>query len=649
MSAHPFRYLTAGTAVVVLLAVPLFSIKFGFPSDAAAPAGSTEQQAYDLIATQLGPGANGPLIVVVQVPSSVARDVRRDVAKDSQKIVADAKHLWRVLNHTRGIAHASIPIPNDRLTAAISLVEPTTGPGSEGTAALVGRLRDEVLPHALAHTAFESHAYVGGATATLVDLGDAIQARLPYAIAAVCVAAFLLLLLIFRSLAIPAKAVLMNLLSISAAYGVVVAAFQWGWLVHLFGLGAPIDVVAFVPLLMFALLFGLSMDYELLLLTRIREEYEATGDNRESVAIGLARSGRVITSAALVMITVFLIFTLNANPAIKMLGVGMAAAVLIDATIVRLVLVPATMELLGNANWWLPRWLGTDPPAHRGRPLGAGHGRRGRCRRHVRHPDTGPRTRGRQPGAGAHAVGSRHAGRDGPGRRRAVRGDRADRGAGRGLARDTAQPGRACSSRSDEQDGTVLWRVKPRGVDGGHLDAKYVTHGLVVTEESVCLSGERRYEPGDISVVAFDSRTGKERWRVPDVEVEPGHLRPRRSARTEDVATHPGHEHRSPGCAELLDVESGQDVGPVAGQPVAASGDVLLVVALDAFRAIGEYPRHRDGPRSAHRRTPVDEEPRGQPVLGRRRQLGRRVAAGPIPDPGTELGKLGRASRSSIR
>ena len=362
MSAHPFRYLTAGTAVVVLLAVPLLSIRFGFPSDAAAPAGSTEQQAYDLIATQLGPGANGPLIVVVQVPASVARDVRRDVTADSQKIVADAKHLWQVLNHTKGIAHASIPIPNDRLTAAMSLVEPTTGPGSEGTAALVERLRDKILPHALAHTAFESHAYVGGATATLVDLGDAIQARLPYAIAAVCVAAFLLLMLIFRSLAIPAKAVVMNLLSISAAYGVVVAAFQWGWLVHLFGLGAPLDVVAFVPLLMFALLFGLSMDYELLLLTRIREEYEATGDNRESVAIGLARSGRIITSAALVMITVFLIFTLNANPAIKMLGVGMAAAVLIDATVVRLVLVPATMELLGNANWWLPRWLGRILP-----------------------------------------------------------------------------------------------------------------------------------------------------------------------------------------------------------------------------------------------------------------------------------------------
>jgi RND superfamily putative drug exporter len=361
VSRHPVRSLTAGTAVVVLIALPLFSLRFGFPSDAAAPAGSTEQRAYDLIATQLGPGANGPLIVVVQVPPALARSAENDQATAST-LVADAKKLWAALRATPGVAHASVPIPNDRLTAAMSLVEPTTGPGSEGTAALVQRLRDDTLPRALAHTSFESHAYVGGETATLVDLGDAIQARLPYAIAAVCLAAFVLLMLIFRSLAIPAKAVVMNLLSISAAYGVVVAAFQWGWLVDLFGLGAPLDIVAFVPLLMFALLFGLSMDYELLLLTRIREEYERTGDNRESVAIGLARSGRVITSAALVMITVFLIFTLNANPAIKMLGVGMAAAVLIDATVVRLVLVPSTMELLGRANWWLPRWLGRILP-----------------------------------------------------------------------------------------------------------------------------------------------------------------------------------------------------------------------------------------------------------------------------------------------
>jgi RND superfamily putative drug exporter len=353
VSGHPLRYLTAGTALVVVIALPLLSIRFGFPSDAAAPPGSTEQRAYDLIATQLGPGANGPLIVVVQVPASVARAAQQD----QSRLVAEGKRLWAALLRTPGVAHASVPIPNDRFTAVMSLVEPTTAPGSESTAALVERLRDATLPRALAHTAFESHAFVGGETATLVDLGDAIQARLPYAIAAVCVAAFLLLMLIFRSLAIPAKAVVMNLLSISAAYGVVVASFQWGWLVRLFGLGAPIDVVAFVPLLMFALLFGLSMDYELLLLTRIREEYDRTGDNRESVALGLARSGRVITSAALVMISVFLVFTLNANPAIKMLGVGMAAAVLIDATVVRLVLVPATMELLGPRNWWLPRWL----------------------------------------------------------------------------------------------------------------------------------------------------------------------------------------------------------------------------------------------------------------------------------------------------
>ncbi len=191
----------------------------------------------------------------------------------------------------------------------------------------------------------------------MIDLTTAIKERLPYAIAAVCLAAFLLLLVVFRSLALPLKAVVMNLLSIGAAYGIVVAAFQWGWLIDVLGLGAKLQVVAFVPLLMFAILFGLSMDYEILLLTRIRDEYRRTGDNREAVATGLARSGRVITSAAFVMISVFLIFTLNPNPAVKMLGVGMAAAVLVDATVVRMILVPATMEMMGTANWYLPRWL----------------------------------------------------------------------------------------------------------------------------------------------------------------------------------------------------------------------------------------------------------------------------------------------------
>jgi RND superfamily putative drug exporter len=346
---HPWRYLVGGTAVLLLLAVPLLSIRFGFPDDAAAPRGSQAQRSYDLIAGNLGPGANGPLIVVIDIPTAADRDARR--------LVTEGDDLLKALRATPGVAKASAPIPDAELDAAIALVQPTTGPNARATAELVDRLRDETLPRVFAGTRLEGRAYVGGETASLIDLTGAIGDRLPYAIAAVCLAAYLLLLVIFRSLLLPLKAVVMNLLSIGAAYGIVVAAFQWGWFTDVLGLGARLDVVAFVPLLMFALMFGLSMDYELLLLTRIRDEYRDSGETTEAVANGLARSGRVITSAAVVMIAVFLIFALNPNPAIKMLGVGMAAAVLVDATVVRMLLVPATMTLMGKGNWWLPRWL----------------------------------------------------------------------------------------------------------------------------------------------------------------------------------------------------------------------------------------------------------------------------------------------------
>ena len=235
-------------------------------------------------------------------------------------------------------------------------------------------IRSDVIPAATAGTPLAGRVFVGGATAALIDVTDRISDRLLYCIAAVVLAAFLLLMVVFRSILVPLKAAIMNLLSIGAAYGVIVVVFQWGWGRGLIGLDEAVPIVAFVPLMMFAILFGLSMDYEVFLLSRIREEFLRTGDSRESVATGVAKTARVITAAALIMISVFLGFVMTPNPTVKMMGIGMAAAVLVDATIVRLLLVPATMELLGAANWWLPKWLDRDPAAPRPRGIVVGAG-----------------------------------------------------------------------------------------------------------------------------------------------------------------------------------------------------------------------------------------------------------------------------------
>jgi len=204
---------------------------------------------------------------------------------------------------------------------------------------------------------------VGGATAAWGDLGDRVKARLPLFIAAVVLLSFLLLMVVFRSVLVPLKAALLNLLSIGAAYGVMVMVFQWGWGMRLIGLEATAPIIPFIPLFMFAIVFGLSMDYEVFLLSRVREEYLATGDNDHSVIHGIASTARVITSAALIMISVFLAFALGDDPATKMFGIGLATAVFVDATIVRMILVPATMKLLGDANWWFPGWLDHLVPA----------------------------------------------------------------------------------------------------------------------------------------------------------------------------------------------------------------------------------------------------------------------------------------------
>jgi RND superfamily putative drug exporter len=240
---------------------------------------------------------------------------------------------------------------------ALVTVIPTGAPQDEATAELVDRLRNEVVPSS------GVDALVGGQTAAGQDFAEYLGSRLPILIGAVLCLSFLLLMAVFRSVLVPLKAVVMNLLSIGAAYGVIVAIFQWGWAKNLFGVGKVGPIEAWVPMMLFAIVFGLSMDYEVFLLSRIKEEYDRTGDNGTAVADGLAVTARVITAAALIMVCVFSAFVFGDDRSLKLFGLGLAAAVAIDATVVRMLLVPATMELLGNRNWWMPRWIDRLLPA----------------------------------------------------------------------------------------------------------------------------------------------------------------------------------------------------------------------------------------------------------------------------------------------
>jgi RND superfamily putative drug exporter len=298
-----------------------------------------------LITRGFGPGANGPLYIAVALP------------QPGNTAPADA--VQRAVASVPRMQTAPIQASPDQ-TAALVVAIPPEAPQDERTSNLVDDLRGTVLPAAVRGTGAE--VFVGGQTAAFIDLAARIQDRLPLFIGTVIALSFVLLMMVFRSILVPLKAAIMNLLSIAAAYGVIVAIFQWGWLKGLVGLDETVPIVSFVPLVMFAILFGLSMDYEVFLLSRIREEYYETRDNRRSVVDGLGATARVITSAALIMISVFLSFVADPDPTVKMFGVGLAVAVFVDATIVRLVLVPATMELLGDANWWLPRWLGRVLP-----------------------------------------------------------------------------------------------------------------------------------------------------------------------------------------------------------------------------------------------------------------------------------------------
>ncbi len=335
---RPRRYALASLVALVMLAVPIVSLRVAFADDGNAAPSTTQRRAYDLVSDGFGAGFNGPLMVVIDHPTPTA------LAAVGTQIAA-----------TPGVAMVTAPQLNAAGDAAVMTVLPTTSPQDIATERLVYRLRDDVVPAATQRSV--SRAYVAGWTAAQIDISSRLTARLPWFIGAVVTLSFLLLMLVFRSVLVPLKAALMNLLSIGSAYGVIVAVFQWGWGKSLIGLHDTVPVNPFVPMIMFAILFGLSMDYEVFLLSRVREEYVRTGNSHTSVVDGLTGTARVITSAALIMISVFGAFILTDNVMIKMFGLGLATAVLIDATIVRMVLVPSTMALLGGANWWLPRWL----------------------------------------------------------------------------------------------------------------------------------------------------------------------------------------------------------------------------------------------------------------------------------------------------
>jgi RND superfamily putative drug exporter len=345
VAKHAWPFAIFGTIILLVIAFPVLSMRLGESDDGNLPTSATQRQAYDLVAEGFGPGTNGPLLVVVQLPSPGDDAVLTDVSAALQK--------------TPGVEAVLPPQVSPNQAVAQIVVLPTTAPDSEATADLVGALRGTVLPQALGTSG--AQAYVGGVTAAFIDIGDRISDRLPFFIGAVVLLSFFLLMLVFHSVLVPLTAAIMNLLSVAAAYGATVAVFQWGWAKDLIGLQQTVPIVSFVPMMMFAVLFGLSMDYQVFLLTRVREEYDKTGDTRQGVVRGLARTARVITSAALIMIFVFGAFVLNYSPEIKMFGLGLAFAVLVDATIVRMMLVPSIMEILGDANWWFPKWLGFLP------------------------------------------------------------------------------------------------------------------------------------------------------------------------------------------------------------------------------------------------------------------------------------------------
>jgi RND superfamily putative drug exporter len=400
-----------GVALLLVLAIPVLNLQLGQQDNGALSKSTQTRQAYDLLTKGFGPGINGPFLIAVDFDGSPAHNDQKQLNQieqqqqqqeqqaidqtaaqlEAQGVPADEAQseseqdvqsqpptkqekqasqqeaflkttasdprlvkLENKISKTNGVKDVSPATVDKSGDTAVFTVIAKTAPSADATEDLVRHLRSPVIPNALKGTTLT--ADVGGQTAGYIDLADRIGERLPLVIATVIVLSFLLLLVAFRSIVVPLTAGLMNLLSVGAAYGILTFVFQEGHGAKLIGLDGPIPIVSYVPLLMFAILFGLSMDYQVFLLTRVQEHFRETGDNHESVVDGLAVSARVITSAALIMVSVFSSFVLNGDPTVKQFGLGLAAAIAIDATIVRCLLVPAVMVLVGRANWWLPRW-----------------------------------------------------------------------------------------------------------------------------------------------------------------------------------------------------------------------------------------------------------------------------------------------------
>jgi RND superfamily putative drug exporter len=336
VQGHPVVAALAAVVLIGVLAVPALFMKLSMPDESAQARGTMGYASYATMARGFGPGYDAPLIVAAQVRTG-----------DLGAVTA----LRGAIAGTLGVAAVAPPLISADGAAAMIIAYPTTGEQDPATNALVNRLQDTVLPRS------GLTAYVTGPNAANVTFTNLIVARLPWLIGVVVALSMVLLLVVFRSVAIAVKAAVMNLLSVCAAYGVLTAVTQWGWLGHAFGFPETMPVTTWVPVFLFVILFGLSMDYEVFLLSKIREEYDRSGDNSRAVGRGLAATARVISAAAAIMVVVFLSFDLTPDVSVKQIGLGLAAAVLIDATVVRLVLVPAVMELLGGANWWLPGWL----------------------------------------------------------------------------------------------------------------------------------------------------------------------------------------------------------------------------------------------------------------------------------------------------
>ena len=345
VQARPWTGVLVAGGILLVLTAPVLGLRLGFSDEGNFSETTTTRQAYDLVAEGFGPGFNGPLLLAMTV--------------DGPDDLATVESMGATISADPGVSSVSQPFPSDQANpeqseAFILRIIPTTSPQDADTEDTVARLREVVIPPLVVGTGITAN--LTGAVPANIDFSDYLGGRIPVFYGAVLAVSFLLLMMVFRSLLVPLKAVIMNMLSISAAYGVVVAIFQWGWFGGLTGI-EPAPIEPFVPMMLFAIVFGLSMDYEVFLLSRVKEEYDRTGDPVNSVADGLAATARVITAAAAIMVVVFGAFLLEDNRIVKLFGTGLALAVLLDATLVRMLLVPATMELLGSKNWWFPKWL----------------------------------------------------------------------------------------------------------------------------------------------------------------------------------------------------------------------------------------------------------------------------------------------------